>query len=109
MRIKIDEQNKAVIAYGGYRGKQIRAVAVCREPEFDVDFGAELVKKKYKIRERYAKMRWHDKEITRLSKLRRQIDAMIADHDKSANYLDSKIQEELTECDNFVKEHFSEK
>lgn len=106
MKIKVDKENKVVIAYGGYRGKRIRAVAVCKEPVFDETFGTELAKKKYKIKERYAKLRWHESWVSYLNNLKHKIDAMIVDHNNCANFLDTKMQSEIQECEDFVNKYF---
>lgn len=49
MKIKVDTQNKAVIAIGYYQGEKIKAVSVCHNGDtFDEQFGIELTKNKYK-------------------------------------------------------------
>ena len=108
MKIKVDKENKVVVAYGNYRGKKIKAVAVCKEPVFDEEFGMELARRKYKIRERYAKMRWHESWVSSLNYLKSKIDAMIEDHNKCADFLDSKMQSEINECEEFVNKYFGE-
>lgn len=107
MKIKVDRENKAIIAYGGYRGKRIRAVAVCKEPVFDEAFGTELAKRKYKIKERYAKLRWHENCVSYFTMLKRKIDSMILDHNKCADFLDAKVQSEIQECEEFVNNYFA--
>jgi len=67
MKIKFDKKNKVTIADGYYKGKKIRAVAVCHpEDTFDEEFGSDLVKRKYKIKQDFIKMNLHESYIKKL-------------------------------------------
>ena len=49
MRIKVLPVYNRVIATGSYKGKRLKAVAVCNEDNFDEALGIEIAKKKYGI------------------------------------------------------------
>jgi len=108
MKILIDKQNKAVIATGWYKGKKIRAVAVChKEDTFDIDFGVELVKKKYKIKQTYVKMNIHESNAKRLLGLWDWIVKEVLSENKIIISLDSKILKDSDDCEKFIKSKYN--
>ena len=107
MKVKIDEKNKVCIAYGSFRGKKIKAVAVCKEPEFDKIFGEKLARRKYKVKETYAKLKWHQSIINEMNQEIERLNAELKWHNKCADYLDSKLQKEIFECENIVDNYFN--
>jgi len=108
MKIVVDKKNKAVIATGWYKSHKIRAVAVCHpEDTFDVDFGIELVTKKYKIKEKYVKMNIHESYMKSLDAECKWLKKEYDSEDKIINNLDIDIQNKIYECENFVKSKYN--
>lgn len=105
MKIKIDKENKAIIAEGWCRGKRIKAVAVCREPHFDEEFGVKLAKMKYKIKEKQAKLKWHESVLVECRRLQKTINSMITNHNNCAENIDISIQNAVLDCEKFVNNY----
>lgn len=110
MKIKIDNKNKTIIAEKIFKGKKIKGVARCQnEDKFDIEFGTELAKKKVEIKENYIKMLSHDKYVRRLQKLVQWANNEIVEHTKIADDLSVKLQDKINDCNNFIKEKYSDK
>lgn len=108
MKIVVDKENKVVIARGTCKGKIIKAVAVCKEQNFDENFGKELAKKKYKIKEKYTKMRWHESEIAKLKKQIKSMTEVLSEHNRCADAIDKKLQNDIIEIEKFLKKYFED-
>ena len=109
MKIKVDRENKAVVAYGFYLGKRIKAVAVCKESYFDESFGVELATKKYKIKKRYIKMMMYESKIKELNKQKEHADLLLKEYNRIVEGIDSKIMKDSYECECFVNKYFEKK
>lgn len=109
MKIKIDEKNKTVIAYGGWHGKKIVAVAVCENGDkFDEKFGTELATRKWKIKRRRVRLRYYESKASAYQALADWATHMANDYRKFAEAVRHKISKEVAECEDFVENYYSE-
>lgn len=106
MRIYVDKQNKCIVATGHYRGKKIKAVARCKEDDFDEAFGTELVKKKYKIKKEMIKKDFHNSCIKKLHQRVLWCFNQIKYEEEVTASLVEKLDKQLAECNYFIDNHF---
>lgn len=108
MKIKVDRDNRVVIAKGGFEGKKIVAVAVCHNDDaFDEEFGIQLATKKYNIKKRQAKLRKYEKIISAYNEL---IDWAIKQRDMYEDFADAvekKIAADAYDCEKFVNDYYN--
>lgn len=100
MKIKYDYENEAVVAVGYYKGQKIKAVSVCKDGDkFDPDFGAEMSKKKWKIKRTSAK-------ISKIKQIIRELEKYIDSFKSDLEILE--IQKEIQEekLDEFAHDYF---
>lgn len=106
MRVKVDEKNRAIIAEGNFKGKRIKAVVVCKEPEFDREFGEKLVKQKYKINLKQYKLKRHEQEIGVLNKFKAWADSLIDDNHRNIDMLEEDLAKETDAYFQMLQEKF---
>ena len=107
MKIKTDNKNRVVIAHGSYKDKKIDSVIICKEKDFDEEFGKKLAKAKYKIKEKRIKIRNHEKEISKLNKEKARIDNIINSHMESMNIVKSNLNKKEEEYKELIDNYFS--
>jgi hypothetical protein len=67
MKLSVDEKNRRVIAIGSYKGKKIKAIAVCHpEDNFNAEIGKEIATLKYQIKEEETKRAIHESNVRAL-------------------------------------------
>ena len=67
MKLSVDEKNRRVIATGSWKGKRVKAIAVCSpEDIFDAEKGKQIAILKYKTKELQAKKAIHFSNIKAL-------------------------------------------
>lgn len=106
MKIRVDKENKCVIAIGSCKGKRVKVVTHCKEEKFDENFGIELTKKKYKIKKETIKKELHDKYIKKLHETVLWCFNQIKYEEDIVKDLAEKIRKETKECNEFINEYF---
>lgn len=108
MRIKILPAHNRVIATGSYKGKRIKAVAVCNEDSFDEALGIEIAKKKYGIAKANAKLDLHMKNISALKDMIKWCENMIDAENKSMAIVDANLDKKLADYHAFLADKFED-
>lgn len=108
MRIKVLSAHNRVIATGSYKGKRIKAVAVCNEDNFDEALGIEIAKKKYGIAKCNAKLDLHKKNISALEDMIEWCQNMIDAENKSMAIVDANLDKKLTDYHAFLADKFED-
>ena len=108
MMIKVLPNNNRVIAYGSYRGKRIKAIAVCNEDSFDKDFGVELAKKKYGVAKCKVKIDMHKKNISALKDMIKWCENMIDAENRSMDMVKTNLAIKESELTDFVESKFKD-
>ena len=102
MRIKVLPVHNRVIATGSYKGKRLKAVAVCNEDNFDEALGIEIAKKKYGIAKCNAKLDLHKKNISALNDMIKWCQNMIDAENKSMAIVETNLDEKLHDFHTFL-------
>lgn len=108
MRIKILPAHNRVIAAGSYKGKRIKAVAVCNEDSFDEALGIEIAKKKYGIAKANAKLDIHKKNISALKDMIKWCENMIDAENRSMDMVKTNLAIKESELTDFVESKFKD-
>ena len=100
MRLSIDKKNRRVIASGSYKGKKVKAIAVCSaEDEFDENIGRQIATLKYQVKEQEAKKAIHASNIKTLVEHIRWASKILEDETRIVDNMTKKIKE-LNEANN---------
>ena len=105
MRICIDEKNKRVIAYGTYRGRKVKAIAVCSpEDTFDENIGKQIATLKYKIKEQEVKKEIHISRLKHLNNICKWACKVIDDEQKIIHEMNAKISKLKSQSEEKINE-----
>ena len=90
MRITIDEKNRRVIATGSWKGKRVKAIAVCHPDDtFDKEKGEKIAKAKYRLKELEAKKSIHESNVRAL--------------EQHIKWVQRVLKDEVSICDNMER------
>lgn len=110
MRIKFDDNNRAVIADGYVNGRRVKAVTVCSaEDTYDRNFGEKLVMAKYKYRETLAKIKSHESEIKTANAEIARLMATIENEKRIIEALGVKLSETNDVANAIIAEKYEDK
>ena len=94
MRLSIDKKNHRVNASGSYKGKKVKAIAVCSaEDEFDENIGRQIATLKYQVKEQEAKKAIHVSNIKALVEHIRWVSKILEDETRIVENMTKKINE----------------
>lgn len=108
MKLSVDEKNRRVIAIGSWKGKKVKAIAVCHpEDIFDETKGKKIAKVKYQLKELEAKKSIHESNVKALEQHLKWIERVLKDEvsicenmERKYLALKDKVKEEI---DNIVE------
>ena len=108
MRIAVDKKNHRVIATGTYKGKNIKAIAVCSPDDvFDVEKGKKIATLRYSVKEREARLNYHKSNIKVLNEHKKWVEKVLADETEIVKNMSDKLNvlksDVLSEINNIVK------
>lgn len=80
MRIAVDRKNNRVIAMGTYKGKKVKAIAVCHPGDsFDEQKGREIATLKYRLKEKEVRLDYHKANIKALNEHKNWVNRVLDD------------------------------
>ena len=109
MRIKVLPAHNRVIATGSYKGKRLKAIAVCSDYDtFNEELGTEIAKKKYGILKCNAKIDIHKKNISALNDMIKWCQNMIDAENKSMAIVETNLDKKLHDFHAFLADKFED-
>lgn len=107
MIIKVDRENKTIIAKKTFKGKTVKAIARPSEGDsFDEEFGKGLARRKLEIKYCFCQIREHEKLIAKYKKEMEWLQNQIVYHNDVAEKLDIKVQKKIKDCKEYIEKKY---